>query len=442
MIRYEQAVRSKLSIKLGEDADFQIGPFGSSFTTDNYTEDRSFRYIRGKDVKPLMLMENDNVYMPESDYRRLGKYALREDDILISVVGTLGNSAIVSEKNLPAIFSCKSTVVRPRSLDPRYLTVYLNCEYGRTLLVRKERGVIQTGLNLDDLRDLPVFQPSITLQLRIAQIFELALQAVALSKTSLVEAETLLLDALGLRDWSPPEPLAYTRTAADAIAAGRLDPQYYMPAKTDMIEALASLPGTPLGEAVAVIRDLVDPRRDPAGRCRNYDLTDALQPVLDGTKPVGTFADMESQKMLLADGDLAVARLRSYLREIAVVRIVDEIPSVGSSEFYVLRHRPGGRSISAEALMVFLRAPPVQTILKWCQDGSQHPRFAERDLLAIPLPDAVVALDVALKAKVHAALDARSRSLALLEAAKRAVEIAIEDSEAAALAYIAAQDAA
>ena len=45
--------------------------------------------------------------MDGEDFNRLSKYSLKADDILVSVVGTLGNACIVSEKDLPAVFSCK-----------------------------------------------------------------------------------------------------------------------------------------------------------------------------------------------------------------------------------------------------------------------------------------------------------------------------------------------
>ena len=139
-------------------------------------------------------------------------------------------------------------------------------------------------------------------------------------------------------------------------------------------------------------------------------------------------------KKVFRDGDVAVSRLRAYLKEIAVVRAGDRMPSVGSSEFIVLR--PKNQQISPEALMVFLRSAPAQTILKWCQDGSQHPRFSEADLLSIPVPDAVAAASAEVTRIVQQGFAARHRARQLLEAAKRAVEIAIEDSETAAIAYL------
>jgi hypothetical protein len=134
--------------------------------------------------------------------------------------------------------------------------------------------------------------------------------------------------------------------------------------------------------------------------------------------------------------DVAISRLRAYLKEIAIVRCSDTYPVVGSSEFIVLRPKKRNCPIAPATLMTFLRSQPVQTILKWCQDGSQHPRFSEKDLLAIPLPDAVAAASPKIEALADDALAAREKARKLIAAAKRAVEIAVEQDEAAALRFL------
>ena len=107
---------------------------------------------------------------------------------------------------------------------------------------------------------------------------------------------------------------------------------------------------------------------------------------------------------------------------------------MGSTEFIVLR--PTKTSIGPEALLVFLRSPYVQTILKWSQDGSNHPRFDEKALLAIPIPPTVERLQHQLCNKMKAAIAARQESRRLLDTAKRVVEIAIEEGEAAARRFL------
>ncbi|MBK9617408.1 MAG: hypothetical protein IPO35_18630 [Uliginosibacterium sp.] len=59
--------------------------------------------------------------------------------------------------------------------------------------------------------------------------------------------------------------------------------------------------------------------------------------------------------------------------------------SVASTEFIVLRPKKGGL-LSVEALLIYLRSRLPQIVFKWSQDGSNHPRFDERELLNLPLP--------------------------------------------------------
>ena len=76
-----------------------------TYDTSLYVEQSNYRYIRGQDVKPFLLQDTSPRYMEERDFNRLNKYALATNDILISVVGTLGNACIIQEHEVPAIFS-------------------------------------------------------------------------------------------------------------------------------------------------------------------------------------------------------------------------------------------------------------------------------------------------------------------------------------------------
>ena len=183
-LAYESLLRQRTNKPLSSFGSFLIGPFGSAFTVENYTEEKSFRYIRGKDVKSMQLMDDDNVYMPKVDFERLSKYALRKNDLLISVVGTIGNTAIVEEENLPSIFSCKSTVVRTYEINPYYLLVYLNSKFGQSFLRRKERGAIQQGLNLDDLKTLDVYEASKAFQETIVEVYKATISISKASKST------------------------------------------------------------------------------------------------------------------------------------------------------------------------------------------------------------------------------------------------------------------
>jgi len=206
---------------------FITGPFGSEFIIENYVAEGSHRYVRGQDVKEFFLVDTDNVYIPGNDYKRLSKYALAEGDILISVVGTLGNAAVVDKTVTPAIFSCKSTLFRSATVNPFYLIAYLNCRFGRILLQRKVRGAVQTGLNIDDLRSLPVFIAESPLQDQIGNLVMNAKEHYDRSKSVYSQAENLLLKELGLKNFKPKYELSYSANLSKTFAAHRVDAEYF-----------------------------------------------------------------------------------------------------------------------------------------------------------------------------------------------------------------------
>lgn len=165
--------------------------------------------------------------MEERDFNRLNKYALATNDILISVVGTLGNACIIQEHEVPAIFSCKSTAVKAKHINPFYLLSYLNSKYGRSLLLRKERGAIQKGLNLDDLKslDIPLFSDSLYKSAELC--IKKSLDFIQRAKQCYADAEKRLEATI-----IPTLSLSCSNTSIKSLKesflhSGRLDAEYY-----------------------------------------------------------------------------------------------------------------------------------------------------------------------------------------------------------------------
>jgi len=410
---------------------------GNHFSISEEFVEEGVPYYRGQDVTGRFFVETAapvHITREAYDQKHMIRSHLKKGDVLLSIIGTIGELSLVTSDD-PATCSCKLAILRPSKVSPEFLAVFLRSEHGQNQIERLTRGAVQKGLILEDMDQLWVPKVSGGFEKRIVSTVRASRETRDLTTRKQTEAEDILLSALGLADWTPPEALAYTARAADVFASGRFDAQYFMPAKEQVKQSLAALPGQRLSKRVDSIRDQWVPDRAlPTMRVRNYDVTDALVPLLDAEKEPSFAADIGSMKKVFKDGDIAISRLRAYLKEIAVVRTGDAIPSVGSSEFIVLR--PKGAAISPETLMVFLRSAPVQTILKWCQDGSQHPRFSENDLLAIPVPDALVNASKGITKIVQDGFSARYRARKLLDAAKRAVEIAIEEGEPAAVAYL------
>lgn len=408
---------------------------------DTYAEEgEGVPFVRIGDMKGGLIETASTAWITNEAHTKEAKTRLNFGDIALSKTAYPAASFInLKECNVSQdVVAVKLSKDGAKRFRSGFVTSYLNSNIGLPILRRLFQGNVQQHLSLEDAKkiELPCLAEGLQKRIHRCVVNANDQREVALSKVG--SAETALLKALGLANWAPPQPLAYTASSADAFASGRLDAQYFMPAKSQVQEALCKLPGKRLGERFASIREMMDPKHDNAPLVvRNYDVTDALQPILDDEKDPVAIEEVGSTKKVLKNGDVAISRLRAYLREIAVVRTEGLIPAVGSSEFIVLRPKTkADMAIAPETLLTFLRSAPVQTILKWCQDGSQHPRFSESDLLDIQLPDAVETASAEIAAVVQEGFEARRKARALLDAAKRAVEIAIADSEASALAYL------
>lgn len=397
-------------------------------------EDDGLLTVMAKNVRSNRAEMSDPRFMPSQLRPVVARNKLNRNDVLVTRTGANFGQAAPWKQSFEAFACADILVLREPSIPAGYLSSFLESAKGKPLVLRGGYGAGQPHIAPPYLANMLIPRFG-ALEGRVDAVVDRSVQMEVEAASTVQAAEDVLLAALGLANWTPPEPLTYTARASDVFASGRFDAQYFMPAKEQVKLSLAALPGQLLSDRVDSIRDQwVPDRAPPTMRVRNYDVTDALVPLLDAEKEPSFAADIGSMKKVFKDGDVAISRLRAYLKEVAVVRTGDDIPSVGSSEFIVLR--PKDKTISPETLMVFLRSAPVQTILKWCQDGSQHPRFSEGDLLSIPVPDAVATVSGQITKIVQDGFTARNRARKLLEAAKRAVEVAIEDGEPAAMAYL------
>lgn len=385
-------------------------------------EEDGVRYLSAKCVKDNAFALGDALQISNAQHKANPRTSLCENDVLITTVGTIGNAAVVQAEILPANSDRHLGIVRLNKnapIDSYYLATFLNCEYGRFQTLRESTGNVQLNLFIEKIRELRV--PVLDCVAQVSKQTKVAYAKRREGDAAIASAEARLMEALGLDrlDLSPQK--CYTRRFSDLQTASRFGAEYFMPCKKRILAALAKEPHKSVAAHAPLVRDMYDPTQAHKGEMvRNFDVTDALEPFLDDSKELQEAVEMGSAKKRFRYGDVVVSRLRSYLKEIAVVRASGDPQLVGSSEYIVLR--PTGKGLSPETLMIFLRCPLIQTILKWSQDGSNHPRFTEEDLLAIPVPDKVLGVQKQIDRLVCKAIEARVEATQLLEQARKTVE--------------------
>lgn len=394
-------------------------------------------FLQAADISTPFIHAEGMICVSEADWIRYPKGRIKSGELLIEVKGKAEKVALV-----PDDFPVKTLVTgtcfkltTKNHIDRYFLAAYLISRYGQALKDRLKSNLLVAYIAKDDLYGLPVPRVSDKLKLEVQRCFESVFLSQGEARSALNLAERHLVAALGLNAWVTPEALSYVRSSSQAFAAGRFDAEYFHPAKAKALADLRALSDTCVGDLFDSIRDPWQPIGAQAASVRNYDLTDALDPFLNPAKPLTSPEDIASAKKRIAAGDLVISRLRSYLREIAIVLPTDGVETVASTEFIVLRPKKESK-LAVEALLVYLRLQLPQIIFKWSQDGSNHPRFDERELLNLPIPRSLIADQAIYQTAVRQMVTQHQRATHLLDAAKRAVEIAIEDSEDAALTHL------
>ncbi|MCC6321214.1 MAG: hypothetical protein IT438_07240 [Phycisphaerales bacterium] len=417
-LRQERQVRKLRTKALVEVASVSDG---NHMSIAEEFGDEGVRYLRGQDLADFFISDADPIYIPEKHYDGLTRSHMFPGDVLVGVVGTIGTVGLVTKRHGKLTGNCKLAIVRSKTLPGEYIAAYLASRLGQYEIKRRIRGAVQMGLILPDLKEIPIVEPTKQQLDRVVSAVQGAQDARHRAAETIAAAEARLMAALGLDRLDLAQEKCYTRRFRDLRAAARFGAEYFMPCKKRILDALSKMPHQTVEAHAPGIRDMYDPARARKGEMvRNFDITDALEPFLDDSREPEAAVEMGSSKKRFQAGDVVVSRLRSYLKEIAVVRTSAAPQSVGSSEYIVLR--PTGKGLSPETLMVYLRCPLVQTILKWSQDGSNHPRFTEEDLLAIPVPDKVLSVRKQIDGLVNKAIDARIEAARLLEQAKKTVE--------------------
>ncbi len=153
------------------------GPFGSNLKLSDYV-DTGIPVLQGKNITDDVFRWSDVRFISERKAEELKRSSVREGDILIVKIGSIGYSAILDDlRGYPfAIIPANLAKITPDSsvVDTRFLHRWLTSSEVKRRLIESASKTAQPALNLEKLRRLPVPLSPLPEQRRIAALFDRA----------------------------------------------------------------------------------------------------------------------------------------------------------------------------------------------------------------------------------------------------------------------------
>jgi restriction endonuclease S subunit len=416
-------------LRLGDaSAVFRKGIF--DIKADSYTEN-GVPFVRIGNLHDGLIDSKGIAFISPEMHAAENETALDFGDIVLSKTGYAAAAFVnllqcnVSQDTIAVRLSSSGR----KQFESGYIVAYLNSRYGLALMSRQFQGNVQEHLSLSDGKKLLVPLLSKELQAEINRVLLGSNEYLHSAYKETEKASSLLVSALGLSQWKPPDPLTYTLSFTRAFNERRLDAEFHRPSVDALHHELAkNFDLKRVGDLGAVENGQTVPYDDDGDVpvIRSGDLSN----IQDDSRFLRTRSDAPIFR--LERGDVLISSIG--FGSIGKVQVFDKDGIYGTvSEVTVIRQR----EMNPYFVAGFLRSRFGQMqIDRYITGATGQLHLYKRDVKELFLPVISTLEQKRFETLALEAADARAQSKACFDRAKRAIEIAIEDSESVALKYL------
>jgi type I restriction enzyme S subunit len=441
-LRVEKILRKLHSNELRTYGKFVASAFYPAAT--HLYEIGTVPFIRCVDsVKFPVITNEQNDYFEKipSDFieNNSGVNTLEKGDIVITKVGTPSYPSIIYEHSLVALSRTVLGMKHIKNINPYYLLIFLRSKYGFSQLQRHRELTIQYQLTLERTKRTLVFEPSITFQNEIELLVHQFIEGLNKSKDLYSKSEAILLEEIDLKDYTLNKESVNIKTFSNSfLRTGRLDAEYYQPKYDEIVEKIKSQPYDNLINIVSIKKSIEPGSKNyseeglPFMRVADYSKFSLTEPqkyltsdfVSENKDKIKKLKPKKGTILFSKDGSVGTAY---HLRE--------DFNGITSGAILHLKVKDESKIIP-EYLTLALNSQVVQMQAERDAGGSiiLHWRVSEIENVLVPVIDYTKQQEIA--ALVEESFSLKKQSEYLLEVAKKAVEIAIEEGEKEALQYI------
>lgn len=425
----DQALLNKASKLVKITKKIDVGFVGSM---TQYYREEGVILIQTKNINSFFISNSDTIKITESFHKQLYKSQIKYKDILIARSGSFGKASIYLEHEI--INSSDIIIIEAdeQRINSYYLVAFLNSEYGINQMIRFASGGLQGHVNLTILEELQIPNLNNIFQQEIERIITESYSFKSQSIDYYSKAEILLLDILGLNKFELNSEAVNIKGFKESfLSTGRLDAEYYQKKYEEIIEHVRTGKYDKLGNLVT-IKKSIEPGSEayqeegiPFIRVSNLTKYGLSEPDIH-LNPL-EYADVIRPKkdtiLMSKDGTVGVA-----------YKVPDDMFAITSGAILHLQVKTD--EVLPDYLTLVLNSLVVQMQAERDAGGSilQHWKPSEIEQVEIPVVDKDVQHQISLL--IQESFRLKKESEQLLDLAKRAVEVAIEEGEEKAMEMI------
>jgi len=402
-------------------------PKGESFST----EETGYLYLRLSDINDYEHINYQHLkYISEELYKRLSRYEVKNNELVISIAGTVGRvfsvSNIPKDKRVILTENCAKIKVSRDDILLEYLKVILQLDFIQNQINKNRIKTTIPKLGLDKIGKIQIPHPPVEKQQEIIDIYNAAIkekqEKEQESKTLLESIDAYLLYTLCVNpNQETSNEKMFKRSIADIIGS-RLDVSFY---KQHFELSSDKYPNKKFGTLVEI---------DPTIKITDKDLDISFVPMECVDEEYGEIKKQRTVKSSqtkgftkFAEGDLLWAKITPCMQngKSAMARDLKNGLGCGSTEFYVMRSKTDDLLIGYVYLI--LRHKEVLKAAQGSYGGTAGQQRVSKLYLksiTIPLPPIEVQQEIIneISYRKQKAKQLQSEGARLLEEAKQQIE--------------------
>lgn len=434
-IENEVLIAKKDCKTLDEIAD-DLRSFGAYSLTNQITyQESGIPFIRCTDVKEGYVDFSRVYYIDDKTNKLLWKSKVEKGTVLLCMSGSVGNCAVAEENWGYPVNSNQdiAKIILKDGINPYFVSAFFNSKYGKLQIMRLPIGSVQQHIFLWQLKTIRVPLVSMGFQEEVANVYKQALTQQKKAEERFVEAEQTLLKEINLEGYRGTDEAISVRNFSEALADNRFDAEYWQPKYDEIEKRVSKVQQEKLGDIVLVKKGVEVGSEAYADEGKDfirvsdftiYGIEDVEKKIseelYEGLKE--NYKPKKGEVLFTKDGTIGIS-----------FALNEEVDAIVSGAF--LRLKPKIK-INNNYLALVLNSFYCKAQIERMSGGAIIAHLKPESAMQVKIPMLSEKKQEELAGKVLEALRLRKEAKALLEKAKRAVEIFVEKDEKEAMDFL------